>query len=49
MRRALAILRQRPADVLVALLILAGAFAVFVGFVVGFADAIPQPYAGAAL
>ena len=41
MRRALAILRQRPADVLVSLLALSALFAVMIGFIVALPDAIP--------
>jgi hypothetical protein len=48
MRRALAIIRQRPADVLVALLAFAAWFALCIAATVAFPDAIPQPYAGAA-
>lgn len=49
MRRALAILRSRPSDVLVGALILAVWFALCIAATVAFPDAIPQPYAGAAL
>ena len=48
MRRALAILRQRPADVLVGALAFAAFFALCIAATVAFPDAIPQPYAGVA-
>lgn len=41
MRRALAILRQRPADVLVALLAFVAFFALCVGFMIALPDALP--------